>query len=255
MQDVAIGELGNRLEQRRRVHRRQVHLAFVHGGLPCVLVHIVAVAAAQTGTAAIGEGLVGVAHEHFDVLIGIHAVQVDRLFEVRALDHEVHVHREALQCARHIVVIADVEVVAEDLQRAGAGAHAAGVKTVEVFGALGGVADERPPAPIVLVRRVAVVFTYVDGEGTQCAGLLVARVRAAGAHHDVELAIEFEHLVDAAATVDVGTVNRRQVVETRHVGDHFVRSGDRRRVRRHQIGRTVAVLVDLEVSGDQRVVE
>lgn len=73
VQNVAVGELGYRLEQRGGVHGRQIHLAFVGDGLPGVLVHVVAVTTAQPGQA-LAEGLVFVANDHRDVLVLVPAV-------------------------------------------------------------------------------------------------------------------------------------------------------------------------------------
>ena len=74
VENVTVGELCDRFQQGGGVHGGQVHLALVNGGLPGVLVHVVVVAAAQTGGTALREGVVLVAHEHLDVLVLVHAV-------------------------------------------------------------------------------------------------------------------------------------------------------------------------------------
>ena len=171
------------------------------------------------------------------------------------MGYEVAFGDEALQCAGHVVVVADVQVVAVDLQGAGAGAHTAFVKTVVVLGALGGVAYERTPGPIGLVGGIALVLAHVNGEGAHGSGLFVQGAGVAGADHDVQLAVELLHLIDTAAAVDILSVDGGQVVETRHVGDHFVGVRIGRGLGCHKQRLALAVRGRLEVAGDQRIAE
>ena len=74
-----------------------------------------AIAGTSAGQAG-GECLGRVAHDLFHILILVHAVEVDGLLQVGVQGLEVLLGDHVLQSAADIVVVADVQVVAVDLQ-------------------------------------------------------------------------------------------------------------------------------------------
>ena len=87
-QNIAVGELGDRFEQAGGIHGAQIHLVLINGGLPMILAHVGLVSGTPAGDAALGEHLVGVANYHLDILVGVHAVEVEGLLEVGCLSQE-----------------------------------------------------------------------------------------------------------------------------------------------------------------------
>ena len=213
VQQVTIGKLGDRLQQGGLVHRAQVHFTLMHGGLPSILGHVGAIAGTRAGQAG-GECLGRVAHDLFHILILVHAVEVDGLLQVGVHGLEVLLGDHVLQSAADIVVVADVQVVAVDLQGAGTGADALRVHAVSIF-CLGialtlGIASQHRPMPVLALGGIgAGQFAAHNGKGGFHAVVRVLGSFIAHANNNIQLVVELQHLINTAAAIDIAALAGR----------------------------------------------
>jgi len=209
VQQVAVGELAERLEQGAGVERAEKELAVKHFGLPEVLVFIVAEAGALAQDAAGREHLGRLADDELHLLGAVradgHAVEIHRLLEVAREEAKVLAEHELLERDLLVVVLADVEIAVINAHIAGGCARALGVDAEGVLRTVGLVADDGRPRPGVGVVPVAGAGAAHDGERAH----IVAHARGgrAGAHGNVEAAVVLDDLPDAAAVDTVFVVH------------------------------------------------
>ena len=225
---VAIRELADRLKQAAGVKRAAVELVVVDGHAPDILVFIVAEAGADAGNAALGEHVRLVTDDQLDVLVLVHAVEVDGLLQILVHEAKVEVEHDLDQRDLLVIVLADVEVVAEHRQNACAGAGTRGVDAEGILCiVILLVTNDRMPLP----SAVALLLAADDGEGLH--GVLSGHVlRRTGADGDVELVVELDDLPDGAAVDAVGEMERRVVEELRLCCDDLEALRIVRRLRR-----------------------
>ena len=206
---VAIHELADRLKQAAGIEGAAVELVVVDGHAPDVLVFIVAEARADAGNAALGEHVRLIADDQLDVLVLVHAVEVDGLLQVLVHEAEVEVEHDLDQRDLLVIVLADVEVVAEHRQNARTGAGALRVDAEGVSRlVLILVAGDRTPVP----GAVGLLFAADEGKGLH-GGLSRHILRRTGADGDIELVVELDDLPDGAAVDAIGEMERRVVEE------------------------------------------
>ena len=197
--NVAIGELADRLKQARGIEGADIQLAVELLHAPNVLVLVSAKARSQAGNTALGEHVGGIANDELHVLVLVHAVDADRLLKIGIHKRAVNaahaalaalvrfglIKENALEGDLLVVVFTDIEVVVVDDEvgsaRTGAGRIDAKAvpRTVRLL-----VADNRSP------RIAAVGVLVATDHGKRLHGIIIGSVLGrAGADGGVEMAI------------------------------------------------------------------
>ena len=212
LQQVAVDELTQALQQAAGIVGAHIQLAVVDLHAPDVLVLVAAKAGLQAGEAAVGEHLGGVAHHQLHILVLVHAVQVHGLVQVGVEEPAIQAaaklavgvftglgEQDPLQSDLLVVVLADVQVVVKHHQVGCAGTGALRVDAKGVPGTvLFLVTSHRGPG------KGAVGISVATHQCKGLHGVFVGHiVQGAGADGNIQAVVVLHHIPDAAAILNL----------------------------------------------------
>ena len=221
--NVAIGELADRLKQARGIKGTDIQLAVELLHAPNVLVLVSAKARSQAGNTALGEHVGGIANDELHVLVLVHAIDVDRLLKIgihkRAVDaaHAAlaalfgvgFVEQDALESNLLVVVFTDIEVVVVDDEVGSTRTGAGRIDAKAVLCTVRFVANNRSP------RIAAVGVLVATDHGKRLHGIIIGSILGrTGADGRIEMAIVRDHIPNGAA-VDAVLIANRRIVKQR----------------------------------------
>ena len=221
--NVAIGELADRLKQARGIKGTDIQLAVELLHAPNVLVLVSAKARSQAGNTTLGEHVGGIANDELHVLVLVHAIDVDRLLKIgihkRAVDaaHAAlaalfgvgFVEQDALESNLLVVVFTDIEVVVVDDEVGSTRTGAGRIDAKAVLCTVRFVANNRSP------RIAAVGVLVATDHGKRLHGIIIGSVLGrTGADGRIEMAIVRDHIPNGAA-VDAVLIANRRIVKQR----------------------------------------
>ena len=207
---LAIGELGKHVGEGGGVEGAQVQFIVMNAEAPDILVGVVTQAGAQITQGTLREiGVVVLAADLLEVLLCIHAVEIDGVIQVVVQMFKVAGGRHGRQVQHGVVVGAQVEVAVVNPHVASHGIVDAQAKTVFAV-----VADDLGPGE----GAVRLLFATVHGEALLIgdAGLFV---RFVCDHGYVQVAVILNDVPDAAAVEAVDLHHGRQAIEIVLVGN------------------------------------
>ena len=222
--NVAIGELADRLKQARGIKGTDIQLAVELLHAPNVLVLVSAKARSQAGNTALGELDGGIANDELHVLVLVHAIDVNRLLKIGIHKRAVNaahaalaalfgvgfVEQDALESNLLVVIFTDIEVVVVDDEVGSARTGAVGIdaKAVLCFVRLL-IANNGSP------RIAAVGVLVATDHGKRLHGIIIGSVLGrTGADGRIEMAIVRDHIPNGAA-VDAVLIANRRIVKQR----------------------------------------
>ena len=242
--NVAIGELADRLKQARGIKGTDIQLAVELLHAPNVLVLVSAKARSQAGNTALGEHVGAIANDELHVLVLVHAIDVNRLLKIGIHKRAVNathaalaalfgvgfVEQDALEGNLLVVVFTDIEVVVVDDE---VGSARTGTGRIDAKAVLCTVrlliADNGSP------RIAAVGILVATDHGKRLHGIIIGSVLGrTGADGRIEMAIVRDHIPNGAAVDAVLIANRRIVKQRVRVSNLDEAVLALRRVRRRQ---------------------
>ena len=262
--NVAIGELADRLKQARGIKGTDIQLAVELLHAPNVLVLVSAKARSQAGNTALGEHVGAIANDEFHVLVLVHAINVDRLLKIGIHKRAVNAAHAALAALVRIglikentlegdllvVIFTDIEVVVVDDEvgsaRTGTGRIDAKaiLCTIRLL-----VADNRSP------RIDTVCVLVATDHGKRLHGIVIGGILGrTGADGGIEMAIVRDHIPNGTAVDAVLIANRRIVKQRVRIGNLgeavlALRGVRRRQNCRHKLtGRVFTHIADDELA-------
>ena len=231
--NVAIGELADRLKQARGIKGTDIQLAVELLHAPNVLVLVSAKARSQAGNTALGEHVGAIANDELHVLVLVHAIDVNRLLKIGIHKRAVNaahaalaalfgvgfVEQDALEGNLLVVVFTDIEVVVVDDE---VGSARTGTGRIDAKAVLctalwiGRILIANNGSP----RIAAVGVLVATNHGKRLHGIIIGSVLGrTGADGRIEMAIVRDHIPNGAAVDAVLIANRRIAKQRLRIGN------------------------------------